>query len=237
MKKLGLALVLSGMMPSLAFAQIAVLDAIGQTQRMQQINEAVQQVDQLKQQVENGELQLDNISGISGLANLLPHELDQLAQTLPSEWEDVYFELMQDRELSGQAGHIFQRDQDAIASRDNREAGEYVQQQRNQQYAVDEAMATEGYDGQLQRIEDLKTAVRALNNSSTAKEVMDLNTRMQVTQATIEVERNKYMLADMLSRANQRRLEVQERQVQRRQLYGDGSDDNSTPAFPSLGGN
>lgn len=235
MKKLTAALILA-CFPAVAFGQIATIDAIGQSQRVQQIEQALRQVEQLEQQVATARQQLTNVSGITGLADLLPHELDQLAQTLPDEWEEVYFQLMQGEQLSGQPGHIFTRDQQAISSRDVTEAGEYVRQQQDQQYAVDEAMASQGYDAQLQRIEDLKTAVRALNNSSTAKEVMDLNTRLQVTQATIEVERNKYMLADMLSRANQRRLQMQEQEVQSRRLYGDSNDDNSLSAFPSMYG-
>lgn len=237
MKKISAVLLVAGIIPAFASAQIATIDAIGQSQRIKQIENAVEQVQQLKDQLKNSELQLSNISGISGMGDLLPHELDQLAQTLPPEWQDVYYDLKQGGQLGGQAGQILQRDQDAIASRGVNEAEVYVRQQQDEQYAVDEALAEEGYDSQLQRIEDMKMAVRELNNSSTAKEVMDLNTRISVTQATIAIERNKYMLADMLSRANQRRLEVQAHEVQQRRLYGDGSGDNSTPPFPSFSGN
>lgn len=214
--------------PVVSAGGIPVFDGIGQTQRILQIQHAVEQVAELQNQLQVARQQYDNMSGITGLGDLLPEELDALASTLPPEWQTVYQDMKAGDELSGDARHIWQDDRDAVSSRSVDEANEYVRQQRDQQYAIDESMAAGGYDAQLQRVEDLKTAVRALNQSSTAKEVMDLQTRTQITMASIELERNKYMLADMLSRAHERRLQMQAREVHRRRFHGDReSSDNS----------
>lgn len=224
-----------------AFAQIAVLDPVGQVQGMTQIQHAVEQITELKNQLEVAKQQYDmaqqqysNLSGVTDIANLLPNELDQLASTLPDEWQDIYQDLKGSDGLSGGARNIFDDDQEEMSSRSLSEAEDMVRNQQSQQYAVDESLASEGYEAQLQRVEDLKTAVQELNTASTAKEVMDLEARMAMTQASIMVERNRYMLAEMLTRAQQERARVQAKEVHSRRFYGTSGTDNSIPDITRL---
>jgi len=212
-----------------AQAQIVTFDPTAQAQRITQLSNMVDQIEKLREQYQLQKQQFENLSGATTIGDLLPDEFDDLIDQLPEEWQGVYADLAAHRgDTIGEAALGIYADSMSQIGQDKISAAEgYMRDREQQKFAVDKAMGEQSYNAQLQRIDDLKTFVRKLNQSATAKQVMDLQTRVAVTQATIMAERNKQAAAAILQQAENQQIRAQAREVQRRRLFGGDGDDNS----------
>lgn len=139
-----------------------------------------------------------SLNGIRGMASLVNNP--QLRRYLPDEYRDI---------LSRGYG-----DWQALRSAlDNPVGSTNLQKYRRDQLAIDEAMTLESYKQASRRFGDIQVLLDKINDASIpdAKDMQDLQTRIQAEQVMMQNEASKIAMMKNLQDIQQRKITAQGR--------------------------
>ena len=199
-----LAVVVGLSMGNAAHAGIPVIDATSIAQQIQQVVAWGKQYAQMVQQIAQLQQQFENMSGSRGMASLVNNPASR--QYLPADYSTI---------LSSGVGNwaaIRAAAQKFDVSSTTLSGGSDAAQAFNQvakQAALNRAGAEEGYKTASQRFEDIQVLLDKVNNAPDAKDMADLQGRIQAEQVMMQNEANKLQMLQQLSQA-QRDLQVQQ---------------------------
>lgn len=206
---------------SQAQAGIPVIDAANLAQAIQQVTAWAQQYQQMAQQYEQLMRQYqhlvrmhDNLRGDRGMAALVNNPM--LRRYLPDEWNDVmrllqnpqgYSELQQAIEAIRTAARILDITETGLDP--NSHAGRAYLAGQNQ-VALNRALGEEGYKRASQRIASIQVLLDRISGAPDAKDVMDLQARIQAEQVMVQ---NESVKLAMLVQLQQAQREIEEQQA------------------------
>ncbi len=172
-----------------ARAGMPVFDASNFAQAVQQVTTAAEQLNQLKSQVLNGiqqlkqlEEQFKNLSGVSGVGNLATSARNILPQNLSSATSFGNSSAIQE------ANKIIDLAKTSIDP--NSVEGQLFTKQR-QQSAVNLAAIQISYQASFDRINNLQALLSQIEQSPSAKNIADLQARIQAEQLFLQNETNQ----------------------------------------------
>lgn len=226
--------------PGVSYAQIVNYDpllnttAISQlTQMMQQIATLKEQLSTLESQLDTQNLTLDRLSGSSIFGDLLSQSTETLMGNLPTDWKTVYSDAMNSQSsLTGTAASILGEFDSQIANMSSDEALSFAAEQMRLKGAYDRAMAEAAYNNQMQELKDIQELTNQISSTSSAKEIMDLQARIQTANGAVQGEMAKLQLMAMLQASQDKMLQQQQEQALKRFTIGDG--EYTENAAPSL---
>jgi len=232
------AVFLSSVVPGQAYSQIINNDPMLNATALSQLAQMMQQIMTLKEQLTTMESQLDTqnstldrLSGSSAYGTLLPQSTNTLMGNLPTDWRTVYSDAMNSQSsLTGTAGSILGQFENQIANMPNDEAMRFASQQMRLKGAYDRAMAEAAYNNQMQELKDIQTLTNQISSTTSAKEIMDLQARIQTANGAVQGEMAKLQLMSMLQASQDKMLQQQQEQALKRFTIGNGDyTENSAP--------
>lgn len=202
-----------------ARAQVVVFDPQGLAQQMQQLQNQVQQLAALKQQLEQGQQlygSLNRLTDVNSVGALLARP--EIRGALPSSAQDIQrlFSGSGTGALGGAAASRLSANQHYSSPGNDFYAQEIGRLARST--AGGQSLAQGIYDAASRRMEGLEQLRQRLGTATDAKEVLDLQARLQVEQGFLQIDTLRMQALSQLQQAEiavsqQRREEEQRRQV------------------------
>ena len=230
MKRIALAFSFSFLLAPLAAHAIDIVEDPAQiAQGVVEAANMIQQLAQLKAQLEQQKQMYESLSGASGFGSLLNNSAQTLQNNLPSDWDKVYNDAMGSSSNTGQATAMQETYDAKINSMSRSDALVYANKQLREKGAYDRVMAQKAYNNQMQEIQDIQTLTNQIDNTTSQKEISDLQARIQTAQGTVQGEQTKLQLMAMLQQSQDKILQQQHELAVRRYSIGTENDDNSAP--------
>lgn len=230
MKRIALAFSFSFLLVPLAAHAIDIVEDPAQiAQGVVEAANMIQQLAQLKAQLEQQKQMYESLSGASGFGSLLNNSAQTLQNNLPSDWDKVYNDAMGSSSNTGQATAMQETYDAKINSMSRSDALVYANKQLREKGAYDRVMAQKAYNNQMQEIQDIQTLTNQIDNTTSQKEISDLQARIQTAQGTVQGEQTKLQLMAMLQQSQDKILQQQHELAVRRYSIGTENDDNSAP--------
>ena len=170
----------------------------------------VQQLDEMKRQFSQMEKEFETITGSRNLGEILNDP--QFKQYLPDNWQSIYSGVRNNGYdgLSGTAKAL--RDSSKVF-----DSCEYITNPTEKRIcnaqavkpAQDQAFAMDAYSTSQNRVTQIESLMREINNTSDPKAIAELNARIQAEQALIQNEQTKIALYKESAAAEQRLLDQQ----------------------------
>jgi len=185
-------------------AGIPVLDGANLAQAVQQVVAWSKQYDQMIEQIQSMQRAYENVSGIRNMGDLVNNPA--LRQYLPAEYQQILSEGVGQWEAIRNAAKTFDIALTSLsASSDAAKAFEQVANQA----AINRATAEEAYKTASQRFSDIQVLLNKVNAAPDAKDIADLQARIQAEQVMMQNEANKLQMLSQLASA-QRDLQSQQ---------------------------
>lgn len=183
---------------------IPVIDVANLAQAITQVQAWASQYQQMVQQIQQMQQQYQNLSGIRGMAGLVNNPLSR--QYLPADYQQVLSQGV------GQWQQIYNQSRilDMTLSRLSSTSGT-VQgfEAVRKQAAINRAAAEEGYRTASTRFGDIQVLLDRVNAAPDAKDIADLQARIQAEQVMMANEANKLAMLQQLAQA-QKDLQAQQ---------------------------
>ncbi|KOE79457.1 type IV secretion protein VirB5 [Vibrio alginolyticus] len=170
----------------------------------------VQQLDEMKRQFSQMEKEFETITGSRNLGEILNDP--QFKQYLPDDWQSIYSGVRNNGYdgLSGTAKAL--RDSSKVF-----DTCEYIINPTEKRIcnaqavkpAQDQAFAMDAYSTSQNRVTQIESLMREINNTSDPKAIAELNARIQAEQALIQNEQTKIALYKESAAAEQKLLDQQ----------------------------
>lgn len=187
-----------------AHAGIPVIDAANLAQAIQQVTAWAQQYQQMVQQIQQLQQQYQNLNGIRNMGSLVNNPLAR--QYLPSDYQTILSNGVGQWQAIYNASKKFDMATSSLsASSDAAQAFQQIAKQA----AINRAGAEEGYKTASQRFSDIQVLLDRVNNAPDAKDIADLQGRIQAEQVMMQNEANKLAMLQQLASA-QRDLAMQQ---------------------------
>lgn len=198
MKRLVIALFSTGigLSPPTFAAGIPVIDSANLAQAIQQVTAWGTQAQQMVDQLNQMQKQLENASGVRGMADLVNDPATR--QYLPAEYQTLLSDGVGQWEAIQEAAKVFDIEDSSLAG--NAEAVASYNADRKQN-AINRASAEEAYASASQRFEDIQVLLDKVNSAPDAKDIADLQARIQAEQVMLQNEANKLAALEQLSQA------------------------------------
>ncbi|ARS53519.1 type IV secretion system protein [Kushneria konosiri] len=169
--------------PALA-GGIPVIDVSSLTQQMIQVQHMLDQIDQLKSQLETANRQLDSMSGVRGMGNVIDSVYDTAVDVEPSQ-------VLIDTGIKGSNEHGLSGDVANLYDSGNRNTATWLGQS---QKSLEQAQ---------KRFSELTGLVAEVNNSPDQKDVLDLQARIGAEEVLLQNETAKLSMLRSQAEANQ----------------------------------
>jgi len=183
---------------------IPVIDGANLAQAIQQLTAWSKQYQQMVEQIQSMQRAYENVSGIRNMGDLVNNPT--LRQYLPAEYQQILSQGVGQWEAIRNAAKTFDIAFTSLsASSDAAKAFEQVANQA----AINRATAEEAYNTASQRFSDIQVLLDKVNSAPDAKDVADLQARIQAEQVMMQNEANKLQMLSQLSSA-QRDLQSQQ---------------------------
>lgn len=194
-----------------AHAGIPVIDTTNLAQQIQQVAAWVQQYSQMAQQIQQYATQIQqlqdeytSLNGIRGMGNLVNNAGSR--KYLPDEWSTILSQGVGQWESIRNAAKVFDLGETNLSgSSDAAKSYEQVAKQA----AINRASAEEAYKTASQRFSDIQVLLDKVNDAPDAKDIADLQARVQAEQVMMQNEANKLAMLQQLALA-QRDLQMQQ---------------------------
>jgi type IV secretion system protein VirB5 len=183
---------------------IPVIDVANLANSIQQVTAWAQQYQQMVQQIQHQVRQYESLSGVRNMAGLvnnplarqyLPKEYAQILSQGVGQWEQIYNQArITDSNLRRLAAN----------STSSQAWGASIKQA-----AINRAAAEEGYRTASNRFADIQVLLDRVNAAPDAKDIADLQARIQAEQVMMQNEANKLAMLQQLAQA-QRDLEAKQ---------------------------
>lgn len=187
-----------------AHAGIPVIDAANLAQAIQQVTAWAQQYGQMAQQIQQLQTTYQNQYGIRNMASLVNNPGSR--QYLPSDYQTIL------NQGVGQWQAIYNLNKKfdlADTTLNPNSDGSQAFNARAKQVAINRAGAETAYNTASQRFSDIQVLLDKVNNTPDAKDIADLQGRIQAEQVMMQNEANKLQMLAQLSSA-QRELHDQQ---------------------------
>jgi len=191
-------------MGNAAHAGIPVIDGANLAQAIIQVQSWAQQYSQMVQQIQQAQQQYNSISGIRNMGSLVNNPA--MRQYLPADYATILSQGVGQWSAIRDAAKKFDVASTSLsASSDAAQAFNQVAKQA----AINRASAEEGYKTASQRFSDIQVLLDKVNNAPDAKDMADLQGRIQAEQVMMQNEANKLQMLASLASA-QRDLQIQQ---------------------------
>lgn len=191
-------------MGNAAHAGIPVIDGANLAQAIIQVQSWAQQYSQMVQQIQQAQQQYNSISGIRNMGSLVNNPAKR--QYLPADYATILSQGVGQWSAIRDAAKKFDVASTSLsASSDAAQAFNQVAKQA----AINRASAEEGYKTASQRFSDIQVLLDKVNNAPDAKDMADLQGRIQAEQVMMQNEANKLQMLASLASA-QRDLQIQQ---------------------------
>jgi len=185
-------------------AGIPVIDGANLAQAVQQVVAWSKQYQQMVEQIQSMQRAYENVSGIRNMGDLVNNP--ELREYLPAEYQEILSTGVGQWEAIRNAAKTFDIALTSLsASSDAAKAFEQVANQA----AINRATAEEAYKTASARFSDIQKLLDKVNDAPDAKDVADLQARIQAEQVMMQNEANKLMMLSQLASA-QRDLQSQQ---------------------------
>lgn len=183
---------------------IPVLDAANLANSLQQVAAWTQQYEQMVQQIQQARAQYNSISGIRNMGGLVNNFA--LRQYLPQDYQNILSQGVGQWQAIYNASKRFDISASGLAATgDAARAFNLIAKQA----AINRAVAEEGYSTASRRFADIQVLLDKVNAAPDAKDMADLQGRIQAEQVMMQNEANKLAMLQQLAQA-QKDLQVQQ---------------------------
>ncbi|WP_299236429.1 type IV secretion system protein [uncultured Halomonas sp.] len=163
---------------------IPVIDVSSLTQQILQVQHMLTQIEQLKSQLETANKELDSMSGVRGLGNVIDSAYDTAVNVDPNQvLSDVGIRGANDHGLSGDVADLY-------------DSG-------NQNTATWLGQSQKSLEQAQERFSELTGLVAEINNSPDQKDILDLQARIGAEQVMLQNEMAKLSMLRSQAEANQ----------------------------------
>jgi type IV secretion system protein VirB5 len=161
---------------------------------------------------------------------MLSGDTSLLRGNLPSNWNQVYADAMNSNSsVSGSASSILSSFQGQINGMGRTDALAFINQKLEEKGATDRAMGMQSYNNEMAELNNIQALTDQIDQTTTPKEIMDLQARIQTAQGSIQGEQAKLRLMAMLQQSQDKLLQQQQALAVQRYTIGTSADDNTTP--------
>ncbi|MFN5350622.1 MAG: P-type DNA transfer protein VirB5 [Polaromonas sp.] len=200
-----------------AHAQIPVTDLASLTQQIQQVAAWAQQIQGMKDQLTQQQQLFNSMNGARGIGQLLNNP--ELKNALPADWQKVYSSIQSGgyAGLTGAAKAI--RDANAIYDCSTGAASTVARCNRESNKAAqDKAFASDAYASAQRRLDNIQGLMGQIDNTTDAKQIFELQARMQAENAMIQNEQTKLMMFKMMADSEDKLIAQQQREQDRKDM-------------------
>jgi type IV secretion system protein VirB5 len=195
-KKFFLVVLSLGLVWNPAHAGIPVIDAANLAQAVQQVLAWAQQYQQMMEQYQQMQQAYNNLNGVRNMGDLVNDP--QTRKYLPDEYQEILTNGVGQWEAIRNAARKFDiADSGLSASSDAAQAFE----QSAKQAAINRASAEEAYEAASKRFGDIQVLLDKVNSAPDAKDIADLQARIQAEQVMVQNEANKLQMLAQLAQA------------------------------------
>jgi type IV secretion system protein VirB5 len=154
------------------------------------------ELSQLKQQYEQMQQQYQSLNGVRGLGDLVNNP--ELRKYLPSDYQSILNQGYGNASSIRSAAKIIGIDETSLGA--NTDAAQAFNSNA-QQAALNRATAEEGYRQASARFDDIQVLLDKINDSPDAKDIADLQARIQAEQVMQQNESNRLAMLAQLAQA------------------------------------
>lgn len=198
-----------------ANAGIPVIDSANLAQAVQQVTAWAQQYQQMVQQIGQLQQQYQNLSGVRNMGSLVNNPAAR--QYLPADYQTILSQgVGQWQAIYNATKKIDISDTSLSNSSDVAQAFQAVAKQA----AINRAGAEEGYKTASQRFSDIQVLLDKINAAPDAKDIADLQARIQAEQVMMQNEANKLAMLQQLASAQRDLQQQQAREISMKALKG-----------------
>jgi len=220
LKALSLAAVIAGSAGA-AQAQMVVIDPSAIGKQVEQLQQMVQQLNTMKQQLDQAQQlygSLNKLTDMNSVASVLNNP--QIRNALPREFSQI--ESLFKGYGTGAFGNLVNSYASSNPSYSSPGNDFYTQElaKLNKTNAAAQSLAQSIYEGASQRMDGIEQLRQRLSSASDAKDVLDLQARLQAEQAFLQTDLLRMQGLRMIQQAQvdvnaQRRQEEERRQIDR----------------------
>jgi type IV secretion system protein VirB5 len=190
-------------MGNAAHAGIPVIDAASLAQAMQQVAAWTKQFEQMKDQFTQLERQYGNLNGVRGMGSLANNPA--MRQYLPANYQTILSNGYGNAAAIRSSSKVYGIESTSLdAGSDTAKAFEA----NANQAAINRAVSEDGYAQASARFAGIQTLLDKVNDAPDAKDIADLQARIQAEQVMQQNEQTKLMMFGQLAQA-QRDLQAQ----------------------------
>ena len=163
---------------------IPVIDVSSLTQQILQVQHMLNQIEQLKSQLETANKELDSMSGVRGLGNVIDSAYDTAVNVDPNQ-------MLSDAGIRGASEHGLSGDVADLYDSGNQNTATWLGQSQK------------SLEQSQERFSELTGLVAEVNNSPDQKDVLDLQARIGAEQVMLQNEMAKLSMLRSQAEANQ----------------------------------
>lgn len=198
-----------------AHAGIPVIDGANLAQAIQQVMAWAQQYQQMVEQIEQMQQAYNNLNGVRNMGSLVNNQASR--KYLPDDYQTILSNGVGQWEAIRDAARKFDMATSSLAaSSDAAQAFEQVAKQA----AINRAGAEEAYKMASQRFSDIQVLLDRVNSAPDAKDIADLQGRIQAEQVMMQNEANKLQMLAQLASAQRDLQSQQAREISMKALKG-----------------
>lgn len=198
-----------------AHAGIPVIDGANLAQAIQQVMAWAQQYQQMVEQIEQMQQAYNNLNGVRNMGSLVNNPASR--KYLPDDYQTILSNGVGQWEAIRDAARKFDMATSSLAaSSDAAQAFEQVAKQA----AINRAGAEEAYKMASQRFSDIQVLLDRVNSAPDAKDIADLQGRIQAEQVMMQNEANKLQMLAQLALAQRDLQSQQAREISMKALKG-----------------
>ncbi len=198
-----------------AQAGIPVIDGANLAQAIIQVQSWAQQYEQMVQQIQQMQQQYNSISGIRNMGSLVNNPAAR--QYLPPDYSTILSQGVGNWQAIYNAAKKFDIGNSSLSgSSDVAQAFQAVAKQA----AINRAGAELAYSTASQRFSDIQVLLDKVNNAPDAKDMADLQGRIQAEQVMMQNEANKLQMLQQLASAQRDLQNQQAREISLKALSG-----------------
>lgn len=181
---------------------------------IESIAKYVEQIEKLKAQLDQMKQQYEALTGLRNLGQIMFDP--KFKDYLPTEWKGVYDSMRSGgySGISSSAKAIYDAAKRFDGCKHNREEiAKLACQARAVKGAQDKAFAMEAFDRAKDRLSQIEELMRTIDTTTDPKAIAELQARIMSEQAAIQNEATKLQMFQMISAAEERMQQQQQREI------------------------
>lgn len=199
-----------------AHAGIPVIDESNLAQQIQQVAAWAQQFQQMQQQYQQLQTTFNSLNGIRGMASLVNNPA--LRKYLPADYQSILNNGYGNWASIRSAAKLMGIENTSLNP--NSDAAKAFESNANQ-VAINRAMAEAGYAQASQRFDTIQVLLDKLNQTPDAKDVAELQARIQAEQVMMQNEQTKLMMLSQLAQAQNEMSQQRAKEISLKALHGE----------------